>query len=715
MGKEKKIRKKQGILIKMAVAFLISIVLMVALGTVTYMRSSRIVINNYKNSITDTISAVSRYFELVMNNVSSEAQRIAGDSKVASFYTREAGTAAESQDSLYKDIKAEMIAAKSNQNCIGAFYIMGEGKAAYSDSAGAESKSSGKTATLYRSFQVLPLSTAGDLGEDAYEAFKTTEEAALWEAGGRKDSWYGYHGFLDERTGMDENAYAAVCVKKLKKGEGYIIADLKMDTVRKVLEDINTEEGSITVFLTADGREITAHADEEPPETVYSGIPGFQEAMDGENESGSCEVMYAGEKYMFIYSHIGESGAMVYTLMPEKNILSQVGDIKSITLLLVIIACVVAAFTGGITSVGINRNISYITGSLRKVAAGDMTVHFKTKRKDEFGLLAKSLNEMLKSVRELICNVSEVAGRVSLTAEEVAENSELIKNGSGGITDAILEISSGNTRQAAGTEKGRELMKNLSEKIAGVMDCTEKISQMAEETGEISENGVSIVEKLNDVSERSSGVTEKVIQNVEELRDKSDSIFHIIDTMNDIASQTNLLSLNASIEAARAGASGRGFAVVAEEIGRLAEGSLEASGRIKKIIEDIASQTKETVTSAKEAESIGKEQKEALERTVGVFHDIKEQIENLGNQISRVSLEVADMDQAKQKTEDIILDIAVVSRQTNQLSDHVKTTAEQQTESVERLAEKAAMLSGDAETLKETIGMFDYEDRQEVF
>jgi methyl-accepting chemotaxis protein len=201
-------------------------------------------------------------------------------------------------------------------------------------------------------------------------------------------------------------------------------------------------------------------------------------------------------------------------------------------------------------------------------------------------------------------------------------------------------------------------------------------------------------------------ITREVIASIDDLEKQSSMISSIINTINDIAAQTNLLSLNATIEAARAGEAGRGFTVVAEEIRKLADQSVQASGKIDNIVRTIELQTKITAKTARQAENIVLSQEEALTNTIKVFTDINKHVENLSDNLNRVALGVKGIEVAKDDTLSAIESISATSEETAASASQLGMTAIEQLEEVNKLNAVIQHLSNGAIDLKDSINKF---------
>jgi methyl-accepting chemotaxis protein len=229
---------------------------------------------------------------------------------------------------------------------------------------------------------------------------------------------------------------------------------------------------------------------------------------------------------------------------------------------------------------------------------------------------------------------------------------------------------------------------------------------IADNTKIIAGEGIVIVNELNEKSKATADITHNVISKIQEFEIQSKNIAGFVSIINEIASQTNLLSLNASIEAARAGDAGRGFAVVADEIRKLADQSVQAANQIQNIVKEIAAKTMDTIDTAKQAESIVESQTVSLNKTVQVFDFINDHVNDLANNLNNISNGIKQIETAKDDTMDAIQDISAVSQETAAASEEVSATAINQIDSVERLRNAALELANNAKILEESIKIF---------
>lgn len=702
-----KVRKSRSskLLTKLLAGFCVPILLMIILGFSCYSLASNIIINNYKNSISETINSSSLYLSVVMDTISSKTQEIANDTNLVHYYTKGKEMNKKDFSLLYKNIKSELTAAKTSTTNLSALYIFGEGTGAKSVANSNNSSTSGKSAVTYDTYSVTPHSTLGDLPKDIYSSFAETPESETWLNSPSKETWYGYHSFLDEQGETSSDSYAISLVRSLSKGNGYLVADLKMSTVVELLDDLNgTGEGNIA-FVSADGREITA-SDYTGVSPLYNEIPCYADATSSKETEGFFETKVHGKPYLFTYSKVGDSNAVLYSLIPESAILGQVSLIKNITYVIVIMSCIIALGIGLFLALGINKNISSIIANLKKAAKGDMTVTFRSKSKDEFQMLTENLNEMIGSIRNLVTQATNVGSQVSNTSTHVSGSAEQLLHAMDDISLSISQITTANHEEAQNTFLCADMMNQLSSQIEETSKQSASMNTTAAETKDIINTGIQTIETLNDKVRQTTEITHEVISGIENLNEKTLTIDQIVDSINAIAQQTNLLSLNASIEAARAGESGRGFAVVAGEIRKLADQSMQSANTIRTIIQDIQEQSQSAVASAKKADSIVSSQEDALRNTVSSFETINKQVLSLTDSLESIVREIQSMGTAKSSTMDAIENMSAMSQETLATSQEMNETILRETSSVKELSEKAEKLAEDAKTLETTLSYF---------
>jgi len=249
-------------------------------------------------------------------------------------------------------------------------------------------------------------------------------------------------------------------------------------------------------------------------------------------------------------------------------------------------------------------------------------------------------------------------------------------------------------------------MSNLAQQITLIQDNTVEIEKIAGDTKIIVSDGLNSMKDLSNKQKDTVEITQSVINNIERLEIESNSVIDIIQTMNEITEQTNLLSLNASIEAARAGTYGKGFAVVADEIRKLAVKSAGEAKQIKTIIEKIQNRTRETVSVARKAEIIVAMQESTLNATMKTFDEVNRHVENLTDNLGKISNGIITMGIAKEDTLSAIESISSTLEETVAATTEVSTTAENQLTSVEQLNKAALQLGNDARNMEETVRVF---------
>lgn len=251
------------------------------------------------------------------------------------------------------------------------------------------------------------------------------------------------------------------------------------------------------------------------------------------------------------------------------------------------------------------KQVSGINKSIIKMSQGDLTKKININKNGVFKDLSLNINNFILKVRGLINETATMTDKVINYCEELEKNAKLVQVSSEETCAAINNVSKDMLRQTDAVEKGNNLINEIVQEYKDVVKNGEIIQTMAtsmkERVGESNKIYDELINKLNESAFSNSELAAKV----NNLYEKAYKIQNIADTVNDISKSTNLLSLNASIEAAKASESGAGFAVVAKEIRKLAERSSVQAKEIETIINDIKNEIIDISTSMnKEVEKI---------------------------------------------------------------------------------------------------------------
>ncbi|MDF2942713.1 MAG: methyl-accepting chemotaxis sensory transducer [Herbinix sp.] len=668
--------------LKLICVFLIPVAFLIFLGMISYRQASKGLIENYESAGKVSLDMMGEYYELGLDNLASKAIQLTTDDTIQKYYSGYYSNKPTEEASRKSEVQKKILAIDAADKFISDIYVFAD--------------------------YGYPVASAGTMQKTFYEEFNKSVDALGLVDTSETAIWKGTHPSVDNVFPTNSSEFALTYIKKLSNSSfqqiGYIIVDIDKAFVMDLLNKTDFGDKSITGFVTKDGKASLSGNFTEGYDITQE--PFYQAAVTNEAELNAEYVNFQEQSYLFIYSKLKVGDAITFALIPKTEVIKQAESVKVITVIIVILTCLIALVVGILIANGISGTIHKTNRVLSTVATGDLNVDAGIRRKDEFHVLGQSINHMLDSMRSLIIKMLGVSKSTSESAKEVAGASETLLITSKNIASAVSDIEQGVQHQAADAENCLLRMSELAQQITLVEASTVEIAKIAGNTKNIVNDGLNSMQELSEKAKNTTEITQSVIHNIENLEIESNSIIDIIRTMNEITEQTNLLSLNASIEAARAGSFGNGFAVVAGEIRKLAEKSSGEASRIKTIIDKIQNRTKETVIAARKAENIVATQEETLHATRNTFDEMDRHVEALTENLMKISSGIETMGKAKEVTLSAIENISATLEETVAASTEVSATAENQLTSVEQLNKAAQGLSADAVNLEETVRLF---------
>ncbi len=382
-------------------------------------------------------------------------------------------------------------------------------------------------------------------------------------------------------------------------------------------------------------------------------------------------------------------------------------SILKLTLVVIGVAIIIGIFVIWQYASSMVKPINRVVQAMERFAEGDLTQESMSIRsKDEIGKLANAMNQMQAKLKDMIHNIAQASDLINTSSKELSQSANEVNMGAEQVAITMNELASGAEGQAHHSNELTSLMERFTADLRETNQHGEHIHQSSVEVLGLTNEGSQLMTSSNSQMSKIDGIVQNAVEKVKNLDAQAQEISKLVVVIKDIADQTNLLALNAAIEAARAGEHGKGFAVVADEVRKLAEQVAFSVNDITSIVTNIQQDFDVVTSSLEDGYQEVKEGTNQIKATSETFTTISHSINNVVESVQLISSNLSKVTEDGQKMNSAIQEIAAVAEESAAGVEQTTATTEQTSSSMEVMAGKSAQLSTLALELKTLIAQF---------
>lgn len=496
---------------------------------------------------------------------------------------------------------------------------------------------------------------------------------------------------------------------------GTVIQEIKGEMFTNILKDINLGIDSEVSILSLDrtiigNKDINFVGQKYEKGNLLNEINNRVRKEDGFDVDISGTFSSSDGKNLVSYSSLNINDWYIVTTIPYSYLNQEANKMQNNIIIIGTISFIVAMIISLLISRDISISLQNLVELMEKAKSGYLNLDINNNYTDEVGIVTYKFKGMIKKISILISDVKNLIRNISDGTETVSNISEHSYAVSEEIAATMLEIERGAIVQEDSVIKSLEFMNNLSDEINAVNEKAQNVSRYLENTKKVQESALESVEDLNLRVNESNRVSFKITEEINSLNYEVKNIRDIINIIADISEQINLLSLNAAIEAARAGDAGKGFAVVANEIKKLADQTKRSSIKIHDIINNVKIKTELVVKMSDNSSNVIEHQIHSLKNTSMAFDKTFFSINQIDNELKGVFKAIEKIVSTKEATRSAMKRISSISEETTQTTKQVSEATQDQIKEIEEVADFSKKLNEIVEKLENTISYFHVKD-----
>ena len=444
-----------------------------------------------------------------------------------------------------------------------------------------------------------------------------------------------------------------------------------VDTMQKIVEQAQLEgiASSYGYIVSTDGTMLyhpTAEKIGQPVEneTVKKIVAEVEAGKTPEPEVVS--YMFDGtQKYAACY--VSENGFIFVMTADDTDLLKAENKLQARGLGTAVVVLIFGVFVAWICARRMTRPLIRVTSAVDRIAGFDLTEDPELialdKNKGETGAIAHAVLHMKQALRSMVQQIREESANIHQASGQLEENATATSGNVDSVETAVNEIATGATSQATETQRATEDVVMMGTMIENTSTQVENLNSTAVEMSNASASARDALEELNHINEKAIESIEVIYQQTHTTNESALKIKDVTELIASIAEETNLLSLNASIEAARAGDAGKGFAVVASQIQKLAEQSNASTKKIDDIIHMLLTDSENAVHTMEEVREVMHQQSEKVEQTKQVFGSVNQGIDQSISGMETISEHTRQLDHARENIVDTVQNLSAIAQE----------------------------------------------------